>query len=89
VVGRLPTGILYRFLLALSVAAAFSAMVWAGTRAWASDKPAGRSIPAKDFVWGDRVPLSKAMLAQWLRAHGGSYSTWASRHPAAALRLAE
>jgi hypothetical protein len=89
VVGYLPTGIVHRFLLALSVVAAFTAIVWAGTRAWASDKPAGRAAPAKDFVWGDRVPLTKVMLAQWLRAHGSSYSAWASRHPAAARRLAK
>ena len=85
---RLPIGIGHRLLLALAVAAAFGVIVWVGTRVWVSDKPAGRAVPAEDFVWGDRVPLTKPMLVQWLRAHGGSYSTWASRHPAAALRLA-
>ena len=85
---RLPTGIGHRLLLALAVAAAFAAIVWVGTRVWVSDKPADRAIPADDFVWGDRVPLTKRMLAQWLRTHGGSYAIWASRHSAAALRLA-
>jgi hypothetical protein len=89
VVGRLsPTGIMYRFLLALAVVAAFGAIVWVGARVEGSGKPVGRAVPAEDFVWGDRVPLTKAMLTRWLSAHGGSYSTWANRHPAAALRLA-
>jgi len=88
VVGRLPTGIAHRFLLALSVVAAFGAIVWVGTSVGESGKSVVRAVPAKDFVWGDRVPLTKAMLRQWLRAHGGSYSTWANRHPTAALHLA-
>lgn len=36
------------------------------------------------IVWADRVFTSKADLASWLRARGGSYRAWAQRHPALA-----
>jgi hypothetical protein len=75
-----------RMLLGLTVVAAFSAFIWFGRVLVPTYKPAS-AVPAQSFVWSDRIPLTRAMLAQWLRTHGASYPVWAKRHPAAAQRL--
>ena len=70
------------------VLAAIGGFIWyMDTLLKADNRPVGPR-PALSVVWGDRVPLSTRMQAQWLRNRGARYATWAKRHPAAARRLA-
>jgi hypothetical protein len=46
--------------------------------------PTGR---ATSVVWADRVYSSRHELAHWLRAHGTTYRSWATNHPASAAIL--
>lgn len=38
------------------------------------------------IVWANRVFVTRAELARWLRVRGASYTRWAERHPALAGR---
>lgn len=44
---------------------------------------------AGSLVWGDAVFANPLELAAWLRIRGGSYATWARRHPAAVKLLTD
>jgi hypothetical protein len=76
-----------RLLLAVVAVAVCGAIVWFGHGLMPAASLPTQPTPARSFAWGDRIPLSKTMLTQWLRAHGVSYTTWANRHPAAAAKL--
>lgn len=76
-----------RVLLGLAVVVVLGASIWFGRVLMPTYKPTS-PVPAQAFVWSNRIPLTRAMLAQWLNAHGASYAVWAERHPAAAQRLA-
>ena len=39
---------------------------------------------SSSIVWANRVFVTRAELARWLRARGASYARWAQRHPALA-----
>ena len=41
------------------------------------------------LVWGDAVFSNPLDLEAWLRIRGGSYATWARRHPAAVKLLTD
>jgi len=78
---------LRRIFVSLAAAGVLSAVIWSASMFMPADKPVDPP-PAQAFVWSNRIPLTKAMLSQWLHARGANYAAWAKRHPGAAQRLA-
>jgi hypothetical protein len=86
-VGKIHLPTFRNALFGLAVVAVCGAFVWGGMAVKGTDKPVLAKTPPHSFVWSDRVPLSKAMLAQWLDRRGAAYRAWAKAHPAAAKKL--
>ena len=74
----------------MKVAAAFAlplvlafVLVQTATRVVGVPEPPATSQP-QSIVWADRVFVTHAEFARWLRARGHSYGEWALKHPALA-----
>jgi hypothetical protein len=87
-VGKLHLPGFRNALFGVAVIAVCGAFVWGGMAVKSTDKPVLAKTPPHSFVWSDRVPLSKKMLAQWLDRRGARYRAWAKQHPVAAKKLA-
>lgn len=62
--------------------------ILAGGFAFGTSTLVGRDpAPTQWVVWGGEAFSNPGELAQWLRARGLAYETWAARHPNAAARL--
>ena len=71
--------------VALLITVAVVAIAWAHVvRTIQSAHPAPTRARATAVAWGDRVFVSRAELARWLRSRGVAYSTWARSHASSA-----
>jgi hypothetical protein len=75
----------------VAVVAVCCGLVWVGIQIVKTNKPVTVAVSKTphSFVWSDRVPLSNAMLKEWLAGRGAKFRAWAKLHPAAAKRLAK
>ena len=87
--GKLHLPTFRNALFGLAVLGVCCAFVWGGMAVASGNKPVLAKTPPHSFVWSDRVPLSKAMLAKWLGRRGAKYRAWAKQHPVAARKLAK
>jgi hypothetical protein len=83
---RFPWTVVLPWAIAIAVL-----IVTAGAVLWPRSVGTEQPPPgqAGSLVWGDAVFTSPLELEAWLRIRGGSYATWARRHPAAVKILTQ
>jgi hypothetical protein len=68
--------------VALPALLAFAVMT--GAEHLAGTSPIRSPVRPTSVFWAGRIFATRTELAKWLHAHGSSYETWASAHPALA-----
>jgi hypothetical protein len=64
-------------------------LVMTGAERVAGASPIRSKLAATAVVWDGRVFTTHALLARWLRSHGGTYEAWARQHPVLAAQATD